>query len=153
MWIELAKDGGLVLGTAISIYTIYSFVETRIPRRRQQYALLKNVYEEFSYFIGLSFALATRANQAKEVYKQYLDGSYPAPAADKDMLPKEAEMLARWLVKRANHLIGYPIPVDVEKLGALVPPIIVLVLVLRPRPRLEKQKARGRGRRTKDEHD
>lgn len=120
MWIELAKNGGLVLGLAISIYTIYSFVETRILRRRQQYALLKNVYEEFSYFLVLASALANRANQTEKVYEQYLDGSYPAPAADKDKLPEDAETLAHWLVKRANHLISYPMPLDIEKLGAIL---------------------------------
>jgi len=120
MWIELAKNGGLVLGLAISIYTIYSFVEARLLRRRQQYALLQNVYAEFSYFLELASALANRATQAEKVYAQYLSGSYPAPAADKDELPEDAETLARWLVKRANHLISYPMPLDIEKLGAIL---------------------------------
>lgn len=120
MWIELAKSGGLVLGLAISIYTMYSFIETRILRKRQQYALLKNVYEEFSYFLVLASALANRARQAAKVYEKYLDGSYPAPAADEDKLPEDAESIARWLVQRANHLISYPMPIDIEKLGAIL---------------------------------
>jgi hypothetical protein len=120
MWKELAENGGLVLGLAISIYTIYSFVETRILRKRQQNALLKNVYEELAYFLALSSALANRASQVEKRYKQYLSGSYPAPADDKDELPEEAERLSRWLIKRANHLIGYPMPIDVEKLGAIL---------------------------------
>ena len=120
MWSELIKNGSLVLGLAISIYTIYSFVEVRVLRRRQQYALLKNVYEEFSYFLVLASALDSRANQAKKQYEQYLNGSYPAPAADKDELPEDAETLGRWLVKRANHLISYPITIDVEKIGAIL---------------------------------
>ncbi len=120
MWIELAKSGGLVLGLAISIYTMYSFVETRILRKRQQYALLKNVYAEFSYFLVLASALANRAKQAEKLYEKYLVGSYPAPAADEDKLPEDAESIAGWLVKRANHIISYPMPIDIEKLGAIL---------------------------------
>lgn len=120
MWSELIKNGGLVLGLAISIYTIYSFVETRVLRRRQQYALLKNVHEEFSYFLVLASALANRANQAEKLYEQYLDGSFPDPAADRDELPEDAETIGRWLVKRASHLISYPITIDIEKLGAIL---------------------------------
>jgi hypothetical protein len=120
MWSELIKNGGLVLGLAISIYTIYSFVETRVLRRRQQHALLKNVHEEFSYFLVLASALANRADQAKKLYEHYLKGSYPAPAADKDELPEDAETVGRWLVKRANHLVGSPITIDVEKMGAIL---------------------------------
>ena len=97
-----------------------SFVETRILRRRQQYALFKNVYEEFSYFVGLASALAGRANQAKKVYEQYFGDSYPDPAADTDKLPEDAETLARWLVKRADHVISYPLPLDIEKLGGIL---------------------------------
>jgi len=120
MLIELGNNGGLVLGLAISIYTIYSFVETRILRRRQQYALLKNVYEEFSYFLALASGLSGRANQAKKVYEQYFDDSYPDPSADTDKLPEGAETLARWLVERANHVISYPLPLDIERLSAIL---------------------------------
>lgn len=108
MWIELAKNGGLVLGLAISIYTVYSFIETRVLRRRQQYALLKNVYEEFSYFVVLASSLANRADQVKKVCEHYLDGSYLDPAAERDELPEDAETPGQWLVKRANHLISLP---------------------------------------------
>ena len=120
MWLELAGNGGLILGLAISIYTIYSFVEARILRRRQQFALLRNVYEELSYFHALASALAKRAEQTGEIFKQDLAGSYPSPAADEDRLPESAEALASWLVRRANHLIGYSIHVDVERLGAVL---------------------------------
>jgi hypothetical protein len=119
-WIELAKNGGLVLGLAISIYTVYSFVEVRVLRRRQRYALLKNVYEEFSYFLSLASSLANRANQAEKLYVQHLTGSYPPPAADQDALPEDAERVSRWLVKRANHLTSYPLPMEIDKLGAVL---------------------------------
>ena len=120
MWMELANRGNLVLGLAISAYTIYSFAEALILRRRQRYALLKNVHEEFSYFLALASALALRANQAQSACEPYLDGAYPPPATDKDTLPPDAETLARWLVKRADHLVNYPMPIDIEKLGAML---------------------------------
>jgi hypothetical protein len=119
--VDLAKNGGLVLGLAISLYTVYSYVEMRIRRRRAQYALLKNMYDEFSYFIGLASALAKRAGQAHDLYVQYRSStSYPSPAADEDLLPDDAEVVCRWLVRRAYHLTGYPLPVDMEKLGILL---------------------------------
>lgn len=115
---ELARNGGLVLGLAISLYTIYSFVEAQVLRRRQQHAMLKNVYEEFSYFLVLASSLAKRADQVRKQYQPYLGGPYAAPAADKDELPEDAEPLGRWLVRRADYLTSYPITIDVEKLGA-----------------------------------
>lgn len=118
VWLDLAKNGGLVLGLTISIYTVYSLVETRILRRHQQYALLKNVYAEFSYFIGLASSLAKRATQAEKLYAQSLNGNYPAPAADQDTLPEDAERVSHWLVLRANHLTDYALPIEIEKLGA-----------------------------------
>ena len=99
---------------------MYTFVETRLLRRRQQYALLKNVYEEFSYFCGLASSLANRATQAEKLYEQHFKVPYPAPAADQDALPEDAERVGRWLVKRANHLTSYPLPMEIEKLGAVL---------------------------------
>jgi len=119
-WIDLAKNGGVVLGLAISIYTVYSLVEARILRRRQQYALLKNVYEEFAYFLALAAAMAKRASQAEELYAKHFTGVYPAPPADQDTLPEDAERVGRWLVKRAHHLTSYEVPMEIEKLGAIL---------------------------------
>jgi hypothetical protein len=120
MWSELLSNGELVLGLAISVYTVYTYVESRVLRRRQQYGLLKNLHAELSYFLSLASSLGQRAGQAKALYEDYLSGSYPGPAADDDALPEEAEAVGRWLVERANHLIDYPVPIDVEKLGGVL---------------------------------
>ncbi|GEM_PF-1811176 len=118
MWKELADNSGVVLGLAISLYTLYAVVEGRILRGRERYALLRNVHEEFNYFLALSSALANRAGQARTLFAAHLTGSYPPPAADHDSLPVEAAALGQWLVSRANHLIQYSLPLDVEKLGS-----------------------------------
>jgi hypothetical protein len=59
-----------------------------------------SIYMIYSF---VKTGILNRADQAEKEYKQYLAG----PAADKDMLPQDAEMLARWLVKRADHLTNF----------------------------------------------
>src|SRR5438067_1660574 len=115
--LELIKNGGIVVGVVISVYTAYMAIDGYLRRRRQQYALLKYLHSEFSYFLVLASSLANRAKQAKQLYPQHLTGDYPNPAKDQDSLPQDAEIVSRWLVKRANHMIEYDLPIDVEKLG------------------------------------
>lgn len=120
MWDLIATNSGVVLGLAISAYTIYSYVEARAIRKRRQYAFLHYLYQELSYFTGLAAHVGRRADQVREVYKEHLRGSFPNPAAEKDELPPEVDAHSKWLVQRATHLIEYDIPLDIEKLGAML---------------------------------
>jgi len=113
----VAENSGLVLGIAISLYTLYSFLESRILKRRQQYAFLHHLHQEFKYFEGLADHLGRRAQQARDLYSDYYgDGSFPSPSEEKAGLPPEAERTSKWLVQRVKHLIQYQLPIDMDKL-------------------------------------
>jgi hypothetical protein len=119
--LQWLSSGGVVLGLAISIYTIYSFVEARLEQKRKQYALLKHINSEFEYFIALSTSLGQRAREAESVFADsFTQLSFPNPARDEDSLPAEAERLSRWLVARAKHLMDYEIPIEIENVGAIL---------------------------------
>ena len=119
--IKWLNSGGVVLGLAISVYTIYSFVDARITQNRQQYALLKQIDHESKYFITLAQALKGRAQQVEKLYADSLkQPSFPEPAQDKDSLPEDAERVSRWLAARANHLAEYRIPIEIDKVGAIL---------------------------------
>jgi hypothetical protein len=121
MWETLAENGGAVLGLAISIYTVYSFAETRIERRRKQYAFLRNLHDQLTYFVNLSRSLSQRAKQAMDLYREhYKNRDFPSPAAECDELPEAAEAVSRWLVQRAEHLNSYPVSVDLNTLGEML---------------------------------
>jgi hypothetical protein len=121
MWEALATNAGAVLGLAISIYTIYSFAEARALRKRRQYAFLRHLHEQLSYFVALSRSLSHRAQQVMDLYSEhYQNRSFPNPGAEPDELPNTAEANTRWLVERAEHLLAYPVLLDVEKLGEML---------------------------------
>lgn len=118
---EWLKSGEAILGFAISLYTIYSFVEARVRERRQRYALLKQLTSELDYFILLADSLGSRAQQVSKEYASFLAQlSFPAPASDSDTLPPAVEPAARWLVARAKRLAEYAIAMDMEKVGAIL---------------------------------
>lgn len=113
--------GGVVLGIAISLYTIYSYVDARITHQRQQYALLRQIDSEFEYFIGMADSLANRAQQVERHYADQLArNSFPDPVRDGDSLPADAEITAKWLTARARLLSENHIPLDIEKVGAIL---------------------------------
>jgi len=121
MWEEITKHSGIVLGLAISIYTIYAHVEKRVLRRRRQYALLRNLHQEVAYFSDLASNLARRADQVKTRYQpKYVGRPLPYEPTDNDALPQEAEVSSLWLVRRAKHLIDYKLRLDIEKLGEML---------------------------------
>ena len=51
MWQSLAENSALLLGLAISVYTVCTFIETRINQHRQRYALLRSLRLQAEYFI------------------------------------------------------------------------------------------------------
>lgn len=123
MWQQLAQNSALILGLTISVYTIYSFVETRLTRRRQRYALLQSLEEEYNWFCTLASAMSKRAKQVldQQHVKIVQDGTYlSSPTEEEDNLPEDVEQDVKWLVDRAEHVIAYPFPVDVEKLGGIL---------------------------------
>jgi hypothetical protein len=121
MWNTVAQNSSLILGLAISAYTIYLFIETRVTRRRQRYALLRNLQMQSEYFIALAGALSKRAQQVVELYVvNHAGESFPQPGAEKDSLPDEAEKETRWIVSRAEHLLTYQITIDIEKIGSIL---------------------------------
>jgi hypothetical protein len=121
MWDTLSKNSALILSLAISLYTIYSYIEARIRSQRQRYALLRSLQAQSAYFVSLARALSERAEQVVKLYAEPVRGeAFPTPAAEKDSLPEEAEEVTRWLVSRAEHLLSYEISADIEKLGGIL---------------------------------
>jgi hypothetical protein len=121
MWEEITKHSGIVLGLAISLYTIYTHVEKRVLRRRRQYALLRNLHQEIAYFSDLATNLARRADQAMTRYKpKYVGRPLPYEPTEADALPPDAQVSTLWLVRRAKHLIDYKLRLDIEKLGEML---------------------------------
>jgi len=121
MWDTLAKNSSLILGLAISAYTVYLIIETRVTRRRQRYALLRNLQMQSEYFVALANSLSKRAQQVVDLYVVKGAGeSFPQPGAEKDSLPDEAEKETLWIVSRAEHLLTYQISIDLEKIGSIL---------------------------------
>lgn len=115
------NSGAVVLGIAISLYTLYSFVDVRITRNRQRYALLQQVNAELDHFIGLALGLSGRAQQAIDLYAQYFkSGAFPDPAREADGLPNEAEATSRWLATRAKQIVGHEMPLDINQIAAIL---------------------------------
>jgi hypothetical protein len=115
------NSGAVILGLAISLYTVYSFVDARISRNRRRYALLQQVSAELDHFIGLALGLSGRAQQAMDLYAPHFKaGAFPAPASEADSLPHEAEATSRWLAARAKQLVDYQMPLDIDQIGAIL---------------------------------
>ena len=121
MWRTLAENSALILGLAISLYTVYSFIEGWLTRRRQRYALIRNLQEEYSWFTTLASSMNNRAKQVMERHVKIAEGeAWPSPSAEEDDLPDNIVQDVKWLIDRAEHIISYKLPVDVEKLGAIL---------------------------------
>ena len=121
MWKVVAENSALLLGFAISFYTVYSFVETRMAHQRQRYALLRSLRLEAEYFITLARSLSQRAEQVVDLYaKQDKGEAFPSPAAEADSLPDASQAAILWLVARAEHLLSYEFPGEVEELWSML---------------------------------
>lgn len=121
MWEEIAKHSGIILGLAISIYTVYTQIEKRVLRRRRQYALLRELHHEVAYFSELATNLGRRAEQVVTRYQpKYVGRALPYEPTEADALPAEAQVATLWLVRRAKYMIEYRLRLDIEKLGEML---------------------------------
>ena len=118
MWERAATLAALFLGLAISAHTIYAIIESRLVHERQKYALVRNLQLEVEYLTTLAGSLSNRAEQVIDAYAPRVAGEgFPPPATEQDTLPPEAAKEVGWLVKRAQHLIAFDVPIDVDRLG------------------------------------
>jgi hypothetical protein len=121
VWERLAESGTLVLGLAISLYTVYTAGEARILRRRRQYAFLKHLDQNLKYFGGLASHLGRRARQVKELYDDpERQPGFPNPVAEESSLPDSVEPVSRWLVQRVRHMMDYEASLDVESVAGML---------------------------------
>ena len=120
MWTTLAQNAALVLGLAISIFTIYTAVQKQVEQRRGRYAMMGRLRADAAYFISLAVALSSRAEQVKELYAPNPPVGFPSPAAERDSLPEGSQEAVQWLVARAEHLLAYSLPIDIEKAGSML---------------------------------
>jgi hypothetical protein len=118
MWKAIGESSALILGLAISLHTLYAIVSTDLTHRRQRYALTQSMQLQAEYFATLARSLAKRSEQVIALRSPISQGEgYADPAKEADSLPPEAEADTQWLVDRAEHIVNYPVPIDVEKLG------------------------------------
>lgn len=116
--IDWLHVGVAVLGAAVLIHTLATFVEARTTVRRQRYVLLRQVTNEMEYFIALALALATRARQVEQRYAAQLAApGYPDPAGDADSLPDSACETSAWLVARAHQLATHEVARELHRVG------------------------------------
>ena len=121
MWTTAAENSALFLGLAISAYTIYTAVEHHLARRRQRYAWMRRLRVDAEYFVNLAKALSHRAEQVKQIHAPNPPPEgFPSPAAEADSLPEESLSSVQWLVARAEHLLAYPLPIDLKEAGSML---------------------------------
>lgn len=121
MWTTAAENSALFLGLALSAYTIYTAVEHRLTLRRQRYAWMRRLRIDAEYFVNLAKSLSHRAEQVKETFAPNPPPEgFPSPAAEKDSLPEESLGSVQWLVARAEHLLAYPLPIDLQQAGSML---------------------------------
>lgn len=114
MWKAALENSALVLGLAISLYTVYSVVAGIVAQRRERRALLGHLKIRFEYFITLAESFAERAQKVFE--KHHVD----IPSAAYVKLPDAAKEDVAVLLLRASHLIEFEISWDSEKIGAIL---------------------------------
>lgn len=121
MFETILKNVALLLGLAISAHTIWSVVELRVTRRRQRHALLRALALKYEWFAVMAGSLNGRANKVVAKHAPADAGeTWPNPADEKDTLSDEAVEDVKWLVERAEHLLDYELPLDLEKLGGML---------------------------------
>ncbi len=121
MWETILKNTALFLGLAISAHTIWSVVESRLTRRRQRHALLRVLQLKYEWFVSMAASLNGRANKVVAKHAPAQAGeTWANPADEEGSLAGEAEEDVKWLVERADHLLRYELPLDLEKLGGML---------------------------------
>lgn len=111
MWANLLENSALLLGFAISLYTIYSAVDGILIRRRQRLATVRGLRTKLKYLFTLAESFAQLVGTT---HKKHIKGD----VRDKDPLPEEARDDVDFLLLRASHLLEFNIEWESESIGS-----------------------------------
>jgi len=110
MWTNLLENSALLLGLAISAYTLYSAVDGIIIRRRQRLAAMRGLRTKLKY-------LFTLANSFAQLVGTTVEKHIKGDVRDKDPFPEDARDDVNLLLLRGLHLLEFKIEWESESLG------------------------------------
>lgn len=106
----LLENSALVLGLAISLYTIYAATDSFLVRRRQKLAVIRTLQSKIKYLLTLANSFADLAKNTKD---KYIKGD----VRDKDPMPDEAKEDVEFLLLRGMHLLDFQVEWESESLA------------------------------------
>lgn len=115
MWKEALENSALILGLAISAYTIYSAIDSYMIRLRQRSAITQGLHIKMKYMITLADSLAKRAERIVNRYPVKIESG-----SQRGGLPEESRDDVEELLIRAFHVLEFQQDWDEEKLGGVL---------------------------------
>lgn len=106
----LFENAALLLGLAISLYTVYSAVDSYLIRRRRRMVTRLGLLTRLKYLFTLAGVFSKMADKTT---RKYTEGR----VRDKDKLPEDAHDDVELLLLHGSHLIDFDVNWDLEKLG------------------------------------
>jgi hypothetical protein len=106
----LLEYAALVLGLAISLYTVYSAIDNLLIRRRQKMAVVRTLRTKLKYLFTLADSFAALVNKTRE---KHIKGD----VRDRDPMPEGAQDDVELLLLRGAHLLDFDVEWESESLG------------------------------------
>ncbi len=111
MWKTALENSALILGIAISIYTVYSAFDRFLLRRRQNKVTIRSLCVKTKYLLSLAVILAKRTSETVEKYKAHFESESKSVE-----LPEGFRDDIAGLLNLTFHILGLKLEWNEEKL-------------------------------------